>query len=233
MILFFDKDRKDFIDIGKYITDLAKHCNLLTTLNAREISSLYGVNDFRTAVTTRLFCNNTKVSRKVIKNLVAVELRLVRCDYFTNDRVLQLYTNPFYSAGQNSLISFFARTYFLIRHLQQSNDRIKELVTLIDEADVYFHPAWKRSFMQWLIDFFNKDFNTFRIQLIICTHSPFLLSDLTTREVILMRRTKDGTEILPKNSVRTFGGIYMNCWLIHFFLKRAQLVNSRLELLIG
>ena len=48
------------------------------------------------------------------------------------------------------------------------------------------HPEWQRTFLKDLISFVNKTFQSNRIQIVLTSHSPFLISDLPKESVILL-----------------------------------------------
>jgi len=80
------------------------------------------------------------------------------------------------------------------------------MLLFIDEAEIGFHPAWKKLFFNWLLDFLNNYTTGDTFQIILTTHSPYLLSDLTSSNILLFKKGDNGnTEIVPSDSFMTFG----------------------------
>lgn len=117
------------------------------------------------------------------------------------------------SSGHKAYINLFASLYQELRYTRQDN-----LLLCIDEGDLYLHPRWQ-------IEFFDKLLNVLSIiysgdiQLILTSHSPFLLSDLPNQNITILDKdmpgsTLDGTEL----ETNTFGGNLYNLYSEPFFL---------------
>ena len=83
------------------------------------------------------------------------------------------------------------------------------LLILLDEADLGFHPEWKKKYVniiQQVIPFIFKNKN---IQIIITTHDPLTLSDFPNNNVIYLKKNDSRSEILDFKSghrpCKTFG----------------------------
>ena len=122
---------------------------------------------------------------------------------------------PQMSAGEEKLISIIGN---LFGEIQKDADRMairdfhkdKTFLFLIDEIEREMHPEWSRQFLSYLTRYLSEcrlrladeeyrleDVNIY-IQLILSTHSPFLLSDLHERSVIELER-KDGKGFVCQN----------------------------------
>lgn len=122
------------------------------------------------------------------------------------------------SAGELSLLSFFSRLYSISKDIKSSN-----ILLLIDEGDLYFHPEWQRDYLFYLIQFFDAAFpNITNISVILTTHSPFILSDLPRENVILLKRDeiKNKSTILASDEdpFETFGGNIHTLFTTAFFM---------------
>ncbi|MBK9557180.1 MAG: AAA family ATPase [Bacteroidetes bacterium] len=93
-------------------------------------------------------------------------------------------------------------------------------IVFIDEGEVGFHPAWKKKYLTWLINFFNNQFHQYKIQLILTTHSPYLLSDLPPENCILMQRNQSGhPNQVAESDVKSFGANIHELLATSFFLE--------------
>lgn len=94
---------------------------------------------------------------------------------------------------------------------------------LLDEADLGFHPEWKKRYVdiiQQIIPFIFKGKN---IQIIITTHDPLTLSDIPNNNIVYLYKTTDGkTELLEQTSkqrpTKTFGANISDLLADSFFV---------------
>jgi predicted ATPase len=119
------------------------------------------------------------------------------------------------SSGQRAFLNLFSRLYSV-------SGKIKEpsLMITIDEGDLYFHPKWQVEYLARLIWALPIIFEDKTIQLVLTTHSPFLVSDLTKSHLIFLRKDGDNnTQILLNERLEeTFGGNIGELYLNAFFL---------------
>lgn len=89
------------------------------------------------------------------------------------------------SEGESEFIDFFAR---LRESLKNPNVIYGDTVILIlDEPDKSFHPEWSRRFIPILLENISKIENVeSKYQIIISTHSPFMVSDMPSDNLILL-----------------------------------------------
>ncbi len=102
------------------------------------------------------------------------------------------------SSGQYYLLLFFAHIFDVI----QSEPETKKFIIYIDEGDLTLHPQWQKKFLSDILYFFNENFKEIKFHLILTTHSPFLISDLSKENIIFL---KNGKEDKGVNHKQTFG----------------------------
>ncbi|BCZ45810.1 hypothetical protein psyc5s11_18770 [Clostridium gelidum] len=124
------------------------------------------------------------------------------------------------SSGENNLISLFARFYSLIdgqtRRVKE-RDTIDDLIILIDEADITFHPEWQQKYIKSLLDFLHDIYANYRMQLIITTHSPIMLSDIPKSNVIFLPEAENNNNDKENND--TFGSNIYDLYRSGFYLE--------------
>jgi len=120
------------------------------------------------------------------------------------------------SAGEESMITFFSRIDGALRLKSKKRDNI---LILIDEGDLYFHPEWQRQYLKAIFDFL-KQYKEFNFQIILTSHSPFILSDLPQDNVITFQKTKEGIEVSKNTLSKTFGGNIHELLIDKFFLNK-------------
>lgn len=107
------------------------------------------------------------------------------------------YFKLFKSSYKNSMLKFSWRNMssgeLAILNLLSNLNRINYyknlsgyLLLFIDEGDLYLHPQWQKKYLDMLIKSLNYLMPFKKIQLIITTHSPFIVSDITNQNILFM-----------------------------------------------
>lgn len=118
------------------------------------------------------------------------------------------------SSGMKAYLNLFSQLYYVA---EQTEDSSKSLLICIDEGDLYLHPEWQKNFLNDLIWFVSTVFESKKIQLILTSHSPFLISDLPKESVILIDDNSNPTRQL--NEASSFGANIHQLFTNQFFLK--------------
>jgi predicted ATP-dependent endonuclease of OLD family len=92
------------------------------------------------------------------------------------------------STGEVALLALFSRFYDVKTELE---DR-KDILILMDEPDIFLHPEWQRRFLNVFIKFLEKVFYDKNIQIILTSHSPFIVSDLPKENIIFLNKDDNG-----------------------------------------
>ena len=127
------------------------------------------------------------------------------------------------SNGENNLLSLFSRFYSLIDKetnkihcIYGEKDKDDRLMILMDEADMSFHPEWQRKFINLITEFINKFYSEYRVHLIITTHSPIILSDIPSDNIIYLSEGENTSNKEDINN-RTFAANIYNLYKERFF----------------
>ena len=92
--------------------------------------------------------------------------------------------------GQKILISYFG---LLLKYFISKKEKFDNSIVLIDEVEVYLHPEWQKKFIFYLITFIQEfGLDNFYSQLILATHSPFIISDLPKENIIFLDKDENG-----------------------------------------
>jgi hypothetical protein len=124
------------------------------------------------------------------------------------------------SSGEQSMLTMLSR--FWSAHCYDSvtpDTSIKNnVLVLIDEGDLHFHPEWQRRFFDDLIHFLPRCFPDRFLQLIATSNSPFILSDIPPSNVIFIR--KGGrVDVAPSQDMVTFGANIHDLFRYSFFME--------------
>lgn len=128
------------------------------------------------------------------------------------------------SSGEKAYLDIYSRIHHAKEEIEKRTESpiqldfpIKTVYLLIDEGEIGFHPNWQRSFIQNLIDFLptcfvGEKFEDVRFQVILTSHSPFIISDLPSDNIIPLGEVK-------RNLPQTFGA-NIHTLLAHPFFMR-------------
>jgi hypothetical protein len=115
------------------------------------------------------------------------------------------------SEGQKTLLTFFSRLHVAMRRARDTG----HAVILIDEHETGLHPDWQRRYLKELIDFIERENEhgaTF--QVLLSTHSPFVVSDLPAQLVNIVEPTSDGRQ-------QTFAANLLDLLLSPLFMEKS------------
>jgi len=87
------------------------------------------------------------------------------------------------SSGFKAYLNMFSNIYISLE-----NDDCSNILICIDEGDLYFHPEMQRNFLKDILDFFKLEFPKKQIQIILTSHSPFIVSDLPKECLLLFNQ---------------------------------------------
>ncbi len=107
------------------------------------------------------------------------------------------------STGEKALLDLFSRFNFAIELIEKkkrdeeyNQDFPKHFILFLDEGDITFHPKWLKMYVNRIVEvlpkMFEEKFKDSTVQIIITTHSPFILSDLPKENVIFLKKGEDG-----------------------------------------
>ena len=94
------------------------------------------------------------------------------------------------STGEYGYLSFYARFYHSV--FQQRIKIAENITIIIDEGDNYYHPFWQQRFLKMALAFFETIFPNQKIQVILTSHSPFVVSDLPKENIIFLTKDSKG-----------------------------------------
>jgi predicted ATP-binding protein involved in virulence len=122
------------------------------------------------------------------------------------------------SSGEKTLLSYFSNIVGRINELYeiQAKDTTynsvenKLFLILIDEVELHLHPEWQRNFIKYIEDFFNYKDYPIRLQFVIATHSPFVVSDIYEQNIIYLGEKSKET--------KTFGGNIFDIFKDDFYV---------------
>ena len=124
------------------------------------------------------------------------------------------------SSGEMSYLAMFARLHSVMKRLGYSRERHVSaktplhVILFMDEAETTMHPEWQRQLVSNIIWYFEGFTSNVRVHVIFASHSPMLLSDVPSKNVIYLD---------PNNNFETpesFGANIFDLYRSGFFLDK-------------
>lgn len=160
-----------------------------------------------------------KSYRELVKQLKGLQGRnssLLVFDFFdskTNSKINL-------SNGEKSLLNLYSIIYDYEMIFKNKKNEPKNLLFLLDEADLGFHPAWKKRFVNSLVSVLPIIFKDCNIQIIFTTHDPLTLSDIPNYNIVYLKKENGFTVVVDKETERkkSFGANITDLLADSFFI---------------
>ncbi|WP_019911018.1 AAA family ATPase [Paenibacillus sp. HW567] len=143
------------------------------------------------------------------------------------------------STGQSNLLSLYSRLHSVLKPANDGGGRSDKVVNhlnkpctgillLIDEADLSFHPKWQVQYISRLLYMLRTIYKSAKVQVILTSHSPMLLSDVPKSNVMYLQ---EGTNDSANNHAETFGQNIYTLFNDAFFmdLKVGEFANGVIQ----
>ncbi|PIH61111.1 AAA family ATPase [Paenibacillus sp. LK1] len=114
------------------------------------------------------------------------------------------------STGELDFIHNFASIYNRVKQLSTNTGRARTVILMLDEPDASFHPEWSRRYIHYLIKCISLaglPYGT-QFQIILATHSPFIVSDIPKEHITCINVTEDLRRIVKKADFGLMGNLY-------------------------
>ena len=140
------------------------------------------------------------------------------------------------SSGEKQMIHAMSAILYQIGNIESAwGNKAKQahyskICLVFDEIELYFHPKYQTMLVAFMIETLQglnlekvKD-----IQVILSTHSPFILSDIPTSDILMI---KDGEQTLPEEDTETFCANVYDILNNQFFMSRfvGDFANSKIN----
>ena len=178
------------------------------------------------------YINNSKIYAKImdIKKIRHIGNYLpswIYKEFFENEKSFDSL-----SSGEKHYFTFFVNIIYQLDNLLEV-DRYDTINLFLDEVELSMHPNWQKRFLSDL--FVVLEDYSIGCNIIITSHSPFLISDLPKENVIFL---ENGEQKYPFKDKQTFGanihtllsdGFFMDNGLMGEFAKNK--INDVIEIL--
>lgn len=131
------------------------------------------------------------------------------------------------SDGERRIYDIFSQIKSIIDY---GSNKIETIVLLLDEPELYLHPEWSRKLI-FLINEYVQIFSTnIKIQIILTSHSPFIVSDLPKDRMIFMNKDSKLRNTFGKNIHELFReGFFMKSTVGEFAKQKIEWAINELD----
>lgn len=141
------------------------------------------------------------------------------------------------SSGENALLNFFSKLYsFIQSNLIEESKSLpnkENYILLLDEADLGFHPVWKKRYVDAILKTIPYFFESLevkpKLQIIITTHDPLTLSDLPINNVVFLQKDGNYCSVISdtdQNKIQKTFGANITDLLAHSFFIENGLIGD-------
>lgn len=156
-----------------------------------EFNSNFQDSDFKDKFTNAL--GKTSEINKLDKDFYRFVPPWLEVEFYENNKSIKSL-----SSGEKGLFTFIINILYQLSNIIQK-DSYQSVNLFLDETDVGFHPEWQKKYFNEILKSIEKIWKK-KINIILLTHSPFLLSDIPKQNIIFL---KDGKQVYP--NIDTFG----------------------------
>lgn len=126
------------------------------------------------------------------------------------------------SSGENALLNFYSVLYEFTQQID-GDEIYDEYILLLDEADLGYHPEWKKRFVNSIVkslpSFFGFPDKHAKIQIVFSTHDPLTLSDMPKQNVVFLNKDSNGLTTISSQNKETFGANIHDLLADSFFIE--------------
>lgn len=132
------------------------------------------------------------------------------------------------SSGEKQKIFFINSLIYHLSNLDSVDDKLtiyRDVNIILDEVELYYHPEMQRTLISDLIKALVAAYEIGRFELLrslnfcFVTHSPFILSDIPSSNVMLLEKQQNKKTIPRKVDFKTFGANIHELLANGFFFK--------------
>lgn len=198
---------KEYLEDIKKLDDILRSCSMNKNLidNPDDLACLY----------EKIVCKKNTDFYEYIHNMFSKResytlryIRIRNLDMSSGERAMQ------------NLFSWLVLIPELDKIMDMKRSDYKSKLILIDEIDLYSHPEWQRKIISQLIYSINKIEKEKPVQIVLSSHSPFILSDFPRENIIYLNKYKGKTIVDNNNNhQQSFGANIYTLLKEAFFLE--------------
>ena len=116
------------------------------------------------------------------------------------------------SSGESQLLNSMSYAVYHIKNALTSEIQYRNINLIFDEAELYYHPEYQRTFVKDLLGIINRsNLSGVRgINITLVTHSPFILSDIPSQNILCLKEGRQDKNCLQKTLGANFYDLLKN-----------------------
>lgn len=99
---------------------------------------------------------------------------------------------PWMSDGHKEFFYIFSKIFMALETPFDKPKKNETIILLLDEIINFIHPNWHKQFIKIIYDFLSNNYKQYQFQIILTTHSPFIISDLPKQNIIFLDKDENG-----------------------------------------
>lgn len=215
--------------LSNYIADLSRD-NTHITFKFKQainyfINNIFGLINIKPALNENNQINkdlyNVEIGKKFLnKDIYNIPISFFEPEILMKKNGKEYPFNRLSSGEQQMIHSILNITYHLynIKSIEEKGRKkvYKHINIIFDEVELYFHPEFQKNFISNLIQNLTiSEFKDFSFNIIFSTHSPFILSDIPTENIL---RLSEGIPLSSNDGANSFGANIHDLLADEFFL---------------
>lgn len=123
--------------------------------------------------------------------------------------------------GLSDGLKYLLNLYSTIQKCLKQNEAsaVKNIILILDEPEIHMHPDWSRKLLNKMFGFLKDKFPENKFQIILSTHSPFILSDIPKNDIVFLEKDEKGFALVKNTDLNTFGANIHTMLKDSFFMK--------------
>lgn len=127
------------------------------------------------------------------------------------------------SSGEYCVLNTFSHIFKSRENEFTAGDNEKIWILILDEIDLSLHPRWQQNYVSMVVNFLEKIWEG-KVQLILATHSPIVLSDVYWQFITYLESQDNSTtrskvqEVFEEKRKKTYGANIYDLYKDSFFL---------------
>lgn len=222
----YDELMDIYISDRFYVSDMKKIKNslklVIKLISMLDPKSLEKSKNLKKIIVISVDKHNQSYIRELIECLNTHNEFISNFNITIQDKLLDEISMEFsgFSSGEESLVKQFAGLNTCLKHVevQQYERGSCHIVLILDEYELHLHPEWSRTYLCQLINLLSK-YKRLSFQIIMATHSPYLISDLPKENITLVQKDEKIGKRRAEKSKHGFASNFYDILSDSFFLE--------------
>lgn len=96
------------------------------------------------------------------------------------------------SSGEIAILSLFSRLFVYLTKIAPKKEKYSNYLIILDEPETFLHPELQRNLIDLIVKFLSQSrFGNYFFNVILTTHSPFIITDIQLDNIIFLEKDKD------------------------------------------